>query len=287
MLEHGGRWWQRFHEPRGENMKRFSARAFALAVALSLSACGGGGGGDSSGGQPEVNASFAGIWTGETVSTATGARIKVNGVALPSGEALFFAYVDGHVFNGSYTVSGSTVSLTATAQWKDYMLGATEAFSIGWDASAAFPKLTQTLTASGALSSRASASLTYSASLGDSGSLGLTYWNIYDRTSALTKLAGTYSNGPGLAVTINADGTFTGTDRAATGFGTTTRRYSGQFTVLDASKNLYGLRLVADGVAFNGYAFMSDSAVGKVDDAIQLAAVQSGWGPFVHYWVKQ
>lgn len=271
-------------------MNTVSTRALALVMALGLAACGGGGGGDSNNSQatqPAITASFAGIWTGETISTATGRRIKVNGVALPSGEALFFAYQDGHVFNGSYSVSGSTVNLTATAQWKDYMLGATESFSVGWDSASPFPKLTQTFSASGAFTSRNSASLTYSASLGDNGSIGLSYWNIYERASALTKLAGTYANGPGLSVTVNADGTFTGTDRASNGFGITTRRYTGQFTILDASKNVYGLRLVADGVAFNGYAFLVDSAAGKADDAIQLAAVQSSWGPFVHYWIKQ
>lgn len=267
-------------------MKQVVSRTVALAGLLCLAACGGGGGGTSAS-PTATNQSFAGIWTGETVSSATGTRMKVNGVALPSGEALFFAYQDGHVFNGSYTVSGASVNLTATAQWKDYMLGATESFSVGWNSASPFAKLTQTLTASGAFTSSTSASLTYSASLGDKGSIGLTYWTIYERPSALTKLAGTYSNGPGLSVTINADGTFSGTDRASYAFGVTTRRYTGQFTILNASKNLYGLSLAADGVTFNGYAFMVDSAAGKVDDAIQLAAVQSSWGPFVHYWIKQ
>ena len=65
------------------------------------------------------------------------------------------------------------------------------------------------------------------------------------------------------------------------------RSYTGQFSLIDATRNLYALSVSVDGVAMTGYAFMDDSAAGKTDDGIRLVAKQAGWGPFVHYFVKK
>ena len=220
---------------------------------MTITACGGGGDGGSNN-VPNANASFAGIWSGETVSSISGQRIKVNGIALKTGEVLFFAYQDGHVFSGSWKNSTGGLSITANAQWKDYMLGAQESFPIGWVSSAAFAKLEQTFTATGPYSERQTAALAYTASLGDAGAVNLSFWTVYDRASTLAKLAGTYSNGPNLAVTINSDGTFSGTDIASSGFSNVTRHYSGRFSLIDPAKNIYGLQISVDGSLFNGYA---------------------------------
>jgi hypothetical protein len=231
--------------------------------------------------------SFAGIWSGETVSSLTGQRIGVNGVALPSGEVMFFAYQDCHVFNGSYTTSGSTLNLTATAQYKNYCQGVTELYPVGWDPKGTSAQYTQTFKATGSFTERGRSTLNYSASLGDSGVVNLAYWDVADRPSALSKLAGSYTNGPGLAVTINDDGTFTGTDRVPNILTYMTRNYSGRFSILDPARNIYGLTITADGKSFHGYAFLVDSAQGKSNDAIQLVAIQASWGPFVHYWIRK
>jgi len=255
----------------------------ALGVLFLLSSCGGGGDGP----QPGGGGTFEGIWSGETVSSANGSRIKLNGMALRTGEMLFFAYQDGHVFNGSWASNGGILSIAATAQWKDYMLGEQVASPVGWAQSAGSPQLQQVFNASGGFTEKQKASLSYNASLGDAGSVNFFYWDIYDRPSSLSKLVGAYTNASDLTITISADGTFIGSEVASNGFGNVTRNYSGRFRLIDPTKNLYSLQLNVGSILMNGYAFMVDSAVGKTDDAIQLAAIQSSWGPFVHYWKKR
>lgn len=263
-----------------------AARAWLGAALAAIAITGCGGGGDDS---PDASpASLVGIWSGTTVSALTGTRVKVNGVALPNGEVMFFATQDCHVFNGTHSTQGRELTLIATAQWKNYCYGSAEPFPVGWAANSTDgPKYTQTFRAAGSLTSSDSARLSYTASLGDRGAVELSYWSIYERPSSLEKLAGEYSNGPGLNVTVNRNGTFSGADLVPGLLFPETRRYSGRFTVIDPSRNVYGLDLNVDGRSMRGYAILTDSAAGKKEDAIQLAAVQTGWGPFVHYWIKR
>jgi len=232
-------------------------------------------------------APFAGLWTGEVVNANNGPRFTVDGITLPTGEIMLFAVDDCHVLHGSYTVNSGSISLAASADWRGYCYGATDRVAAGWDGSGNTDLLQQSVSGSGSLAERSAATLNVMSGQSNPGTIKLNYSNLYERSSSLAKLVGTYLMRNGYTVTVAADGSFVGSELSSNGVGLVTRRYTGQFTVLDASKNIYAVTVNVGTSAMTGYAFTTDSAAGKVDDAIRLAAFPNGWGPFVHYWVRK
>ena len=241
---------------------------------------------------------FAGVWTGQLVASVGGAQVKVHAVARADGELMMFAYEDCHVYSGSYYTNAASVVYTSTAEWKFHCFGATEQAPKAWDGTGAVAMLQKTMDGVGTATARSDATVSYkSALVADRGSVQLSYSALYERSSSLAKLAGSYSTmHPGTAgmvatsgssITVSADGSFIGTETASNGVGLVKRSYTGQFSLIDATRNLYALSVSVDGVAMIGYAFMDDSAAGKTDDGIRLVAKQAGWGPFVHYFVKK
>jgi hypothetical protein len=241
---------------------------------------------------------FAGLWTGLSVSALGGAATKVHAVARADGELMIFAYEDCHVFSGSYYTNGASVAYSTNADWKFNCFGSTERAPEGWDGTGQPDALRKTLYGAGSAAARSDANLSLrSAVLPSISTLQLSYSALYERPSSLAKLAGSYTTmhpgttsmvaTSGSQVIVSADGTFVGSETASNGTGLVKRSYTGQFSVIDATRNLYALTVNVDGVAMTGYAFMDDSAPGKTDNGIRLAASHAGWGPFVHYFVKK
>lgn len=241
---------------------------------------------------------FAGVWTGQLVAAVGGAQVKVHAVARADGELLMFAYEDCHVFSGSYYTNAASVVYTAKAEWKFHCFGATELAPKAWDGTGAVAMLQKTIDGAGTAAARSDATLSYKSGLvADRGSVQLSYSALYERPSSLAKLAGSYTTmhpgtsgmvaTSGSSITVLADGSFIGTETASDGKGLVKRSYTGQFSLIDESRNLYALTVNVDGVPMTGYAFMDDSGPGKTENGIRLAAKHAGWGPFVHYFVKK
>lgn len=241
---------------------------------------------------------FAGVWTGLSVSALGGAATKVHAVARADGELMIFAYEDCHVFSGSYYTNGASVVYSTNADWKFNCFGATERAPEGWDGTGQPDALRKTLYGAGSAAAGSDATLSMrSAVLPSISTLQLGYSALYERPSSLTKLAGSYTTmhpgtsgmvaTSGSSVIVSADGSFVGAETASNGTGLVKRSYTGQFSLIDESRNLYTLTVNVDGVAMTGYAFMDDSGAGKTDNGIRLAAKHAGWGPFVHYFVKK
>lgn len=241
---------------------------------------------------------FVGVWTGQSVAAVGGAVTKLHAIGRPNGDMMIFAYEDCHVYTGGYYTNGASVVYTTNAEWKYHCFGATEKSPAGWDGSGTLDGLQKNLFGSGSATAGSEATLSLrSAVTSNLATMRLSYSPLNGRTSSLAKLAGSYTTmhpGPtsmvataGSTVTIAADGSFVGAETASNGIGLVKRSYTGQFSLIDPAQNLYALSIKVDGETMTGYAFMSDSASGKTDDAIYLAAKQANWGPFVHYWTKK
>lgn len=183
-----------------------------LAGSLLLAACGGGGdGGRNAGGASAAAASakFEGIWSGTSVSSINGNRTDVVVASLPTGETWLYALKDCYVAPGTSTAANGNLTFKATAYSRDFCYGDRETIRGGWIPSSTRSPTTTVLSTTGNYSAQ-TAHLTYSMDIGSQGSASLQYWNLYDRSSSLAKIAGQYSNRSTLSITIDANGKISG-----------------------------------------------------------------------------
>jgi hypothetical protein len=204
-------------------MKNAWILGFTLAALL---ACGGGGGGGSSPSSSESTTtggttSFEGTWVGTVQSKTSNTTWNATGLVLASGN-LAFALSNGEQMVG--TLSGSNSSFTGSG-------------TIFASETGQLPNgnMTETAQYSGSGTPGDSFTGTYTAA-DDNGTFSFT-WDAnadYDTPVVLANLAGTYqctasSNGQSAKATLNADGTFSGSD--------STGSFTGSLTAVDASKN--------------------------------------------------
>jgi hypothetical protein len=229
---------------------RLFARALPLAVLL-LTSCGGGGYG---GGTNSQNASPGGIWSG----TDTDSPLEVTGIIDESGHMRFIR-ADGIQYVGTLVTSGNSISASFDAyqpfgnSFSDGSTHETGMLSGTIDARVSITASTQSTTDKGTVSS---------------GTLTLTFNQLYDQASSLAALAGNYVQaGSGTAVSIDANGAIFSQD-AGTGC-----VVNGNATIIDASYNTYAIQAtyasctgstaVLNGITFSGLATL-DTAVTPV-----------------------
>jgi hypothetical protein len=224
--------------------------AFATSLLALLSACGGGNPGHSG---PNATGLFSpdGIWNGtESVS-----GLQITGL-IDSGN-LRFIRSDGVQYVGygpdTHGVSGFTAAVEGFtpfgSTWSDGSSHGTGMFS-------------------GTMQAKVSASLTVTfttdAGTGSTGTFNLTFNSLYDVPSALSTIAGNYTDPKtGTVVTINSDGSVFAQD-ANTGC-----EINGTVSIKDPTHNVYGIQVsyqsctgssaVLNGAQFSGLATLNNS----------------------------
>ncbi len=227
------------------------AKAATAGLCLTLAACGGGGGGGSDPDTPPPVSEVDGIWRGSFVSDSTGSYSLLG--LIKDGEIRMLSADNGSIHAGTASVaSGGVFSATTT----DYAIGGT-----------VYAETSMT----GSYVQGQSISADYTATNGDSGTVSLTYDELYDRDSSLALTEGIWSVTEGaytFTITIQADGTLDGSD-------TDGCIYSGSVSIIDSNKNLYDVDVsaancgVADG-DYNGYGVISDDQ--SANDTFSLVA---------------
>lgn len=205
--------------------------ASATLAALTLASCGGGddsAASSSSGTPAAATASPEGIWTGTLRSSVTNKNQTATLIVLPTGE-MRMLWNNCVQLVATTTTSSNFYSGSGNAYAPDGTIAACPT-------AVTFPNGTSvaTLSVSGQVNTASTLIGTYSAG-GDSGSYNLAYSAAYARVGTIARLVGNYSNGT-LALTIDGNGSITGT------MGTTT--LTGTVTTIDPTKNAYRVSLI-------------------------------------------
>ncbi|UCG74255.1 MAG: hypothetical protein JSV45_07770 [Chromatiales bacterium] len=251
----------------------FPSKALAIfVVALAVAACSGGGGGGGSSfsaGNQEVG----GFWAGTIASTTINGTFQLSGVVTETGELQFVSSDGGAVYTGTVQVNGDKVT------------GTLEAVNFaGLMPPAALPAGTITIDAT--VTSQGAITGTYTGA-NDSGSFDVTYDPAYESFSDLGKLASDWTSignlvfkaGIGgendiLAISVAADGTFTGGD-------TDGCTYNGSFAIIDTDYNAYDAQLdITDcgglNGSYTGLASLANDA--GLEDTLLLSAANAAVG---------
>lgn len=225
-------------------------------MVLGAGGCGSGGGSSSTTATAPTTTpttvSANGIWRGTVTNSSVGYTSNdVVGLAF-NGQLYFFDPNSGEMDTGAYTLSGNQMTANVTA----YVDGVAGAVATG------------TITAT--VQSAASVSGTYTNSLGQSGTVNLTYDSLYDRSVSLadTQDVWMYTDGAyTITISANGDGSFTGSD-------TDGCTYTGSLVLAEPGKNLYatGLNVANCGVengTYSGYGALNDTS--GVNDTLTFA----------------
>ena len=208
-------------------------------LAFGVGGCGGGGGGGGSTSTVSAN----GIWRGTVTNTSTGYTSSNYIGLLFNGQGYFFDPDNGEMDVGTYTMSGNQMTANITA----YLAGG--AGSIG----------TGTVTAT--VQPSVSVTGTFTTSLGQSGTVNLSYDTLYDRSVSLADAQAVWMSTDGFyTITITADGngSFTGSD-------TDGCTYAGSLTLAEPGKNLYATQLTvancgAENGMYSGFGALNDTS---------------------------
>lgn len=231
------------------------------ALAAVLVACGGGGGGDGgTGGGSVSNALPGGLYNGTAKSDVQNQTYTLLGAVNESGDLQFVNLSNGLQYSGRLNVSGTSAGANINV----------------FDANG--NKLT-TGSLSGTLASRSSYSATYSTANGDRGSISLSYdRSAYEQAITLAQVAGSYRytstrNGGTSSLTLNANGSFTGTNEFGCNFNGTASVADARFNLLavSATSTSTGSGCVADN--FTGFAFMVAGSPAHLKSAITGSSV--------------
>lgn len=223
------------------NFRKFCASvALGIVVLLGVVACGGGGGseGGSDSGTAE-NISANGIWEGTFTEKGVG-QFAVSGL-LYDGRIIAISQSAEAVYNGTYTIKGNTISGTIT----------------GYEINGG-PFTTTTI--SGTVTEEESISLSFDTSYGTKGTISLSFNDIYNRGSSLSKVDGMWSyvdGGYDLTITVHDDGTLWGQDSEGC-------VVSGAIELLDTAHNLYKVTASLDSCgnlngSYTGFAALFDN----------------------------
>jgi hypothetical protein len=220
-----------------------------FAVILGLAGCGG------SDGESGSSLSANGLWEG--TFTEAGVGTYAVGSLFYNGRIIAISEDAGAIYDGNYTVSGSTIS------------GTVKAYQINGGQLA-------TATLSGTVSEQNSISLTFSTSYGSTGSMSLSFNSIYNRNSSLSSVEGSWnytSSSYSLAATVQNDGSFFGQDSDGCVL-------SGDIGLLDTEHNLYSttLSVAACGALngnYTGFSGLLDDVT--ANDTLQVAVSNSNY----------
>lgn len=221
-------------------------------VLVGLVACGGGGG---SGGGTTTNVSANGFWEGTFTESGVG-TFDISGL-LYNGRIIAISESAGAIYDGSYTVSGSSISGTVTA------------YQINGGPFA-------TTTVSGSVTEQGSISLSFNTSYGTSGTISLSFNSIYNRASSLSSVAGNWNYTSGaysLTITVQNDGSYWGQDSDGC-------VVSGTIGLLDTAHNLYNMNtsIASCGVlngTYTGFSGLLDNVT--TNDTLQVAVSNSNY----------
>ncbi|WLQ13241.1 hypothetical protein O5O45_26275 [Hahella aquimaris] len=226
--------------------------ALEIFVIIGLAACGGGGG-DSGGATATVSAN--GLWEGTFTENGSG-TFDVSGLFY-NGRIIAISESAGAIYDGSYTVSGSSISGNVTA------------YQVNGGAFA-------TASISGTVSVQGAISVTFNTSYGSSGSMSLSFNSIYNRTPSLSLLAGQWNYTSGaysLTITVQNDGTYWGQDSDGC-------VVSGTIGLLDTAHNLYNASTSiascgASNGSYTGFSSLLDNVT--TNDTLQVAVSNSNF----------
>lgn len=230
---------------------------FGMIVLIALAACGGGGSGDggTTGGGGTTTISANGLWEGTFTEIGVG-TFDVSGL-LYNGRIIAISESAGAIYDGSYTVSGNSISGNVTA----YQINGG-------------PYATATI--SGTVTEQGSISVSFNTSYGTSGTMSLTFNSIYNRASSLLLVAGSWNYTSGsysLTVTVQNDGAFFGQDSAGCVI-------SGTIGLLDTTHNLYSMTTSITSCgslngSYTGLAGLLDNV--STNDTLQVAISNSNY----------
>lgn len=225
-----------------------------LISALLLAACGGGGGGGPDTGNddppppaPPPDAKPGGYYTGSFVSDSGGSAIRVDGMVLESGEAVFMSQY------GAYTAHFEPDGTTLDAEFEAFAL-------LGWTWDGTNSYLHGNI--DGTVSERAGINGSYTLG-GDSGTFSLTYKpEGYEGSSAMSYLVGAWGysvpdTGYTVSVNIDSNGIINGSD-------TDSCTYYGQVSLVDPNYNGYKLtnmRIDCPGFSLTGGTGLAYTAI--------------------------
>ncbi|MBT8086188.1 MAG: hypothetical protein KJN72_13250 [Woeseia sp.] len=218
-------------------------KTIIIAIGLStlvLTGCGGGGGVSTPAPAPVADEKMGGVWVG--TSTSGGNTHTLIGLSTDDGRFHFFtddprtAWELGTQFVGSIGNFAGSISVSNQNQISGSGVGA-PTDCCGWnDGSVDTP-----VTVSGTLSEGDSITGSWSASTGENGTFNLTFDPIYNRTSSLAKVQGTYTTfderfGDGgnaySSITIDSNGSINGQDVDGC-------IWSGMVSIIDSNFNVY------------------------------------------------
>ena len=207
--------------------------ALISALSATLGGCGGGGGFYTAPADPAPNASPGGIWKGTSSS-----GVSLIGLVTEAGKAYFVDINGGAQYFGTMSTSGSALSGTFTGYTP-----------FGYTFSDGSTSETGTLTGTVDARNSMSFSLTTRTSGGAAGSdnVSLQFNSIYNQSSSLATIAGSYTESNGNALSIGSDGTITLTD-TVDGSGCSV---SGKVAIIDSKYNAYGVSFTFSGCTGN------------------------------------
>ena len=220
-------------------------------ILFGLIACGGGG--DDSG--QITNSSANGLWEGTFTENGVG-TFDVSGL-LYNGRIIAISESAGTIYDGNYLVKGNNIT------------GSVTVYEINGGPVA-------TAEISGSVSEQDSISVSFDTSYGTSGTMTLFFNSIYNRTSSLSLVAGSWNYTDGaysLTITVQNDGSIFGQDSAGC-------VVSGTIGLLDASHNLYSMNvsITSCGMlngSYTGFAGLFDDI--NTNDFLQVAVSNSNF----------
>jgi len=174
-------------------IKKTMAMVLILIAAMMMAACGSGGGGDSTPAPTPTTQSANGVWSGTLVDNINGTFAL--GCLIYEGEIISVSEDAGRIYKGTYTVSGNTFA------------GNVNAYEIGGG-------LVDSGTMNGTVVEEVSLTATFQ-SQATTGSISVTFDQVYNRDSALSYVEGTWTEVDGtysMNLTIAATGGITGSD---------------------------------------------------------------------------
>ena len=246
----------------------------ACAIAVGLLACKGGSiADDTTTTIPDV--SSGGIYAGTLSSTIQGATYNLIGAVNEGGALELINTSNQNQYSGQLTVGGTTASSPVTGTLRVY------------DNTGA---LFTTGTLSGTVVTRSQIAVTYTLASGDTGQIMLNENNtLYSTPETLATAAGNYQyvstrNGGASTLTVNLDGSLTGTTEYGCAF-------TGTASVANTSYDLFNLVLYASsssacgtaaGATFGGLAYYTP-ATGTTPAMLTSAATTGSYGIYANY----
>jgi hypothetical protein len=193
---------------------------------LALSSCGGGGGGSVSTPPPPPPSptNAGGVWEGSTFINQGALTIETIGVVTENNDEARFVNDEGTQFILS-GVSGTDGNISATI---------TAISGTGFTFTGGSTVTTGTLT--GTLVERTSLDGNWSLNTGETGTITMSYNNLYDRGSDLARMPGIWGDSFGVFYSVDAVGDIFAQDA----FGCV---YDGAVTIINASYNAYQVTL--------------------------------------------